>query len=100
LDADHPTSTVTPINSVVAYLGVPLEDPEGHVLGALCIIDRGPRQWDAKSVELLQDLSRIAMDVIVLETARLCRLPGGCVCGGSWTPRFTSPAFRRRDSLP
>jgi GAF domain-containing protein len=55
---------------VVAYLGVPLEDPEGHVLGALCIIDRGPRQWDAKSVELLQDLSRIAMDAIVLEMTR------------------------------
>jgi two-component sensor histidine kinase len=55
---------------VVAYLGVPLEDPEGHVLGALCIIDRDPRQWDAKSVELLQDLSRIAMDAIVLEMTR------------------------------
>jgi hypothetical protein len=33
---------------VAAYLGVPLVDEDGHVLGALSVFDRRPREWDAR----------------------------------------------------
>jgi two-component sensor histidine kinase len=51
---------------VIAYLGVPLCDADGHVLGALCVIDHDPRRWQAKEVEVLSDLARIAIDEILL----------------------------------
>jgi two-component sensor histidine kinase len=51
---------------VIAYLGVPLRTADGHVVGALCVIDHDPRRWEAKEVEILSDLARIAMDEILL----------------------------------
>jgi GAF domain-containing protein len=55
---------------MIAYLGVPLESPSGHVLGALCVIDFRPRKWDRQAIEALQDLSRLAMDEISLRLMR------------------------------
>jgi GAF domain-containing protein len=60
---------------MVAYLGVPLENPAGDVLGALCLIDHGPRHWDVRNVELLQDLARIAMDA---SCGTACAPPTAC----------------------
>jgi two-component sensor histidine kinase len=51
---------------VIAYLGVPLRRADGHVVGALCLIDHDPRRWEAKEVEILSDLAHIAMDEILL----------------------------------
>lgn len=34
---------------VVAYAGLPLISPAGHVLGALCFIDTKPRDWQVGS---------------------------------------------------
>jgi GAF domain-containing protein len=31
---------------VMAYLGFPLFDPAGFVLGTLCFVDVQPREWD------------------------------------------------------
>jgi PAS domain S-box-containing protein len=42
---------------VVAYLGVPVRSRAGHVLGALCVFDREPRDWGEEEVGLLEDLS-------------------------------------------
>ena len=42
---------------VIAYLGMPLIDGDGHALGSLCVIDDKPRRWAAKEVELLRDLA-------------------------------------------
>ncbi len=42
---------------VVAYLGVPLTDGEGQVLGSLCAIDSEPRDWTDDDVEALVDLA-------------------------------------------
>lgn len=44
-----------------AYLGVPLRDLGGHVLGALCVADFEPRQWQDEHVQLLTDLAEIVM---------------------------------------
>lgn len=43
---EHPVlrdNLAIPDLDVVAYLGVPLADPEGHVLGAFCVISSRPR---------------------------------------------------------
>ena len=37
---------------VVAYAGMPLKTPEGHVLGTLCFIDNKPREWNLKAGSL------------------------------------------------
>ena len=44
---------------VVAYLGVPVRDPNGAVLGALCAISPEPRAWSKEDVESLQDLGAL-----------------------------------------
>ena len=46
-----------------AYLGVPLFDDKGHVLGALCVLDRRAREFSA---EERQTLARYAMAVQAL----------------------------------
>jgi GAF domain-containing protein len=45
---------------VVAYLGIPLESPDGHVLGGLCAIDHKPRAWTDADLEALTDLCAAA----------------------------------------
>ena len=42
---------------VIAYLAAPLALPDGCVIGALCGIDRRPRDWTAAEKGALQDLS-------------------------------------------
>lgn len=51
---------------VVAYLGVPLVDPEEYVLGSLCAISSKPRDWKQSDVELLRDLGVAAATEIRL----------------------------------
>lgn len=52
--------------SVVAYLGVPLHGPTGHVLGSLCAIDSKPRDWSDHDERTLYDLAAIVEDQIGL----------------------------------
>jgi PAS domain S-box-containing protein len=42
---------------VVAYAGVPVRSPDGHVLGSLCAIDAQPRPWTADDLAALADLA-------------------------------------------
>ena len=42
---------------VVAYLGVPLTTADGIRLGALCVIDTQPREWDRRDVQVLTNLA-------------------------------------------
>jgi GAF domain-containing protein len=42
---------------VVAYAGMPLTDSDGHVLGSLCAIDTGPREWSGQELADLADLT-------------------------------------------
>lgn len=47
---------------VVAYLGIPLVSRDGHVLGALCVIDSLPRTWVPGQVALVETLAQAALD--------------------------------------
>jgi GAF domain-containing protein len=42
------------------YAGAPLETPEGHRLGTLCLIDHQPRQLDATGLAILRALRDLA----------------------------------------
>jgi len=46
---------------VVAYLGMPLRGPTGHVVGSLCVIDTEPRGWSDDDRETLRELSQLVM---------------------------------------
>ncbi len=54
---------------VVAYLGVPLTDAEGRVLGSLCAIDHQPRKWTAEDLEVLTDLAAACSSELRLRIA-------------------------------
>ena len=54
---------------VVAYLGVPIRSPGGHVLGSFCAIDRKPRDWHADDVAHMHDIAEmIEADLRLRET--------------------------------
>ena len=48
------------------YAGAPLTAPNGHHLGALCVMDRVPRHLSCEQMESLRILSRQAMAQVVL----------------------------------
>ncbi len=60
--ADHLVRDMRPVRTgdIGAYAGVPLRTSEGHVLGALCVVDAAPRTWDQKCLTLLEDLTALA----------------------------------------
>jgi len=54
-------------HGVIAYAGVPLTTAEGDTLGALCVIDRRPRDWGAGDhLSILSDLARAAASEMAL----------------------------------
>ncbi|MGK5684329.1 ATP-binding protein [Actinoplanes sp. URMC 104] len=55
---------------VVAYAGVPLRTPDGHVLGSVCVADCTPRDWTEQDLEVLRDLADAAQTEVALRLAR------------------------------
>jgi diguanylate cyclase (GGDEF)-like protein/PAS domain S-box-containing protein len=53
-----------------AYAGVPLKAPGGHRLGTLCAIDRRPRTFSTEQIQILRELSAIAVDALELRLER------------------------------
>jgi len=60
--------------TVVAYLGIPLTDNDGHAIGTLCVFDNKPRLWGTGHVQVLSDLAGIAAE-------RIFRSGGGQAAG-------------------
>lgn len=54
---------------VRAYLGVPIHDPRGAPLGALCAIDSQPRVWELFDLQAMTDLASCVNDQIRLRDA-------------------------------
>ncbi|VXB34744.1 ATP-binding protein [Nocardioides sp. AX2bis] len=65
--SQHPGTTE---GGAVAYAGVPLHDPAGQVLGALCVTDVVPRHWTEKHLDGLRDLATAAETKIALRLSR------------------------------
>ena len=54
---------------VRAWAGFPVRDPDGTVVGALCVTDHVPRKWRAGEVEFLDILADVVSSEIALEVA-------------------------------
>jgi phosphoserine phosphatase RsbU/P len=54
---------------VIAWAGFPVRDPDGRVVGALCVADHLPRHWGAGDVEVLETLAQIAAREVALQVA-------------------------------
>lgn len=48
------------------YAGIPLLSPDGHALGALCVIDAKPREFSKDDCERLSELAKMAVDRLEL----------------------------------
>ncbi|MFG0331739.1 MAG: PAS domain S-box protein, partial [Maioricimonas sp. JB049] len=42
---------------VIAYAGIPVRGPAGHVLGTLCVVDVEPRRWTDDEIDMLRELA-------------------------------------------
>ena len=62
--ADNPLVLGAP--GIRFYAGVPLVDPDGHALGALCAIDTKPRRMNAAELTSLAELARGATATLEL----------------------------------
>jgi diguanylate cyclase (GGDEF)-like protein/PAS domain S-box-containing protein len=66
LDPREQVQTTGRLIGFRAYLGVPLTDDRGNVLGALCAMDAEPREWTPDDVAVLRDLADVAVAHLVL----------------------------------
>ncbi len=69
----HPVLSQHPAvleDGVVSYAGLPLHDPDGEVLGALCVVDVVPRQWTEDQLVGLGDLVTAVETKIALGLSR------------------------------
>ncbi|MBL7255355.1 PAS domain-containing sensor histidine kinase [Paractinoplanes lichenicola] len=54
----------------IAYAGMPLRTPDGHVLGSFCVLDSEPRVWTKDDLALLRDLAEAAETEVALRLSR------------------------------
>jgi len=53
----HDNPAVTELDAI-AYAGMPIADPDGNVLGSLCVIDSTPRHWSRDELEILDAIAQ------------------------------------------
>ena len=88
-------------DGTIGYLGVPLRDPDGHVLGAFCAVTPEPRSWTQAELETLNELAslvltelRLSRTVAVLDqTARALEEAQVVAQVGSWEWDPVADAF-------
>jgi GAF domain-containing protein len=71
---DYPRFKGNPVVNALgvrSYLGVPLRDHTGVVLGTLCVLDTKPRKWDQQRKEGMQQLSQTLLSEFKLRDSIL-----------------------------
>jgi GAF domain-containing protein len=56
--------------SAVSWAGYPIEDADGAVLGAFCVMDSCPHGWTANDVQVLATLAKAASTEIALRRSQ------------------------------
>jgi hypothetical protein len=56
---------------VRSYLGTPLVDHTGEILGTLCVLDMRPRQWKSQHMESMQSLAETLLSEFALRDSLL-----------------------------
>lgn len=69
---DNPV--VTAPSGVRFYAGAPITTPDGHIIGTICAIDRKPRDFSERDLEILLSLAQIVTDE--MELRRLATTDG------------------------
>lgn len=94
--SDNPLVTSAP--HVRMYAGAPLATPEGHNLGALCVVDTAPRQLTDRQVAALNVLSSLVVAQMEQrrEMIRLRRRASEYEAG---VQELTDLAWRQRETL-
>lgn len=77
--ADNPLVLGDP--NIRFYAGMPLITPEGHALGALCVIDHSPRQLSNDQKTKIEALAKSAMLLLEIRSGR--RNSRTCMPAGS-----------------
>jgi PAS domain S-box-containing protein len=100
---DNPLVTGPP--NMRYYAGYPLIDPDGHALGALCVIDREPKELDSSQQKILTLLAREAVSQIMARKEKILlknyeklfleSIDMIAVAGSDGYFRKINPAFRR-----
>ncbi|MCU0465360.1 MAG: GAF domain-containing protein [Anaerolineae bacterium] len=49
--------------NIIAYLGAPIV-VQGEVVGALCVVDHQPRDWEASEIEMVMELAGVAASLM------------------------------------
>lgn len=62
----HDNPLVTGIPNVRSYAGVPLTNPDGYKIGALCVVDSHSRSFSPDDLQILEDLGHWAETTIAL----------------------------------
>jgi signal transduction histidine kinase/DNA-binding response OmpR family regulator len=71
---EHPLvrdNLAVPELGVIAYLGMPVSDRNGFVLGSLCAIEAQRREWSEDDIKNLSDLAELVMNEIALREENL-----------------------------
>ena len=69
LDVQLSSSRPSGPASARAWAGFPVRDPDGSVVGALCVAGHAPRSWSARDAELLGTLAQVCSTEIALQVA-------------------------------
>ena len=88
----HDNPLVTGDPHIRAYLGIPLLSQDGYGLGTLCVIDRRPRNFDAREIDVLTSLAALVQrEILHRENA----VRGRCVAEASLdVANETNQAYR------
>jgi GAF domain-containing protein len=54
----------------VAWIGFPIEDPNGNVLGNFCLMDPEPREWSMVDIQTVATLAKAAGTEVALRLER------------------------------
>jgi signal transduction histidine kinase len=60
-------------HGIMAYAGIPLRSPDGHVIGSFCAAATRPRKWTERDIEILNDLAAAATTEIELRVDNAIR---------------------------